>query len=265
VTWFLNTIDGNIQKQALILPAGAVGTSLGGQPIVSQTAAGAVFVSVSTTPVLVRANFDRARVWGIEHTGAFSVAGPFSVQTVFTYLRATDTATGLSPNIEGGTPAPEGYVFARWQRPGSRWSVEPYLHAAWRQSHLSSLDLSDRRTGASRSRSNIRAFFLNGARARGWIGAGADGAPGTADDVLLATGETLAQIQDRVLGPGVASAPLVTSIPGYAALGVRAVVTAGAHEISIHAENLTDRNYRGISWGVDAPGRGISARYRLKF
>jgi hypothetical protein len=33
LTAFVNTIDGNIQKQALILPAGAVGQELGGQPI----------------------------------------------------------------------------------------------------------------------------------------------------------------------------------------------------------------------------------------
>jgi hypothetical protein len=30
-------------------------------------------------------------------------------------------------------------------------------------------------------------------------------------------------------------------------------------------ENLTDRNYRGISWGLDAPGRGVFARYAVRF
>jgi hemoglobin/transferrin/lactoferrin receptor protein len=39
---FINTIDGNIQKQALILPPGAVGTMLGGQPITAQNANGVV-------------------------------------------------------------------------------------------------------------------------------------------------------------------------------------------------------------------------------
>ncbi len=264
-TAFVNHIDGNIQKQALILPAGAVGTTLGGTAIVSQNANGVVFVAATTVPVLVRANFDRARIWGVEHSGHFTLAEPLSLQTVFTYLRAKDTLTGLSPNIEGGTPAPEAYLMARWQRPQSRWWVEPYLHVAWQQTHLSSLDLGDRRTGAGRSRASIQAFFRNGARHRGWIGAGSDGTFGTADDVVIATGETLAHIQDRVLGAGVNASSLFTAIPGYATTGIRVGVKAGRHQLSVHAENLTDTNYRGISWGVDGPGRGLSARYSFSY
>jgi hemoglobin/transferrin/lactoferrin receptor protein len=264
-TAFVNIIDGNIQKQALILPQGAVGKSLGGSPIVSQNANGAVFVGATTVPVLVRANFDHARIWGIEHSGHFTLAEPLSLQTVFTYLRAKDTDTGLPPNIEGGTPAPEAYLIARWQRPQSRWWVEPYLHVAWKQTHLSSLDLGDRRTGAGRTRASIQAFFRNGARNRGWIGAGPDSIFGNADDLLLATGETLAQIQDRVLGVGVNSSSLFTAIPGFATVGIRFGAKAGPHQVSIHAENLTDKNYRGMSWGVDAPGRGVSVRYSIGF
>ena len=264
-TAFVNTIDGNIQKQALILPQGAVGLSLGGQPIVAQNTNGAVFVSLTSTPVLVRANFDRARLWGIEHTGQFAIAEPLALHTVFTFLRAKDLDTQLPPNIEGGTPAPEAYVLARWHRPRSSWWVEPYLHAAWEQTHLSSLDLGDRRTGASRSRASIQAFFRNGATARGWVGPGPNGTFGNADDVLLATGETLAQIQDRVLGVGVNSSSLFTAVPGYATVGVRFGWKRGPHEIVVHGENLTDENYRGISWGIDGPGRGISARYAVTF
>jgi hypothetical protein len=37
------------------------------------------------------------------------------------------------------------------------------------------------------------------------------------------------------------------------------------HELVIDFENIGDENYRGISWGMDAPGRGISARYLVKF
>jgi len=73
------------------------------------------------------------------------------------------------------------------------------------------------------------------------------------------------QIQDRVLGPGVNSSSLFTAVPGYATGGIRFGVKAGRHQLTVHAENLTDRNYRGISWGVDAPGRGISARYSVGF
>jgi outer membrane receptor protein involved in Fe transport len=263
-TFFVNNISDNIQKQALILPQGAVGLTLGGQTIVSQNANGVVFVPVTTVPVLVRANFDNARIWGIEHSLQAMFGPDVTLRTAFTYLRAVDTNTDLPPNIEGGTPAPDAFVAVRWS-PGGRWWVEPYAHAAWRQTHLSTLDLGDRRTGAGRTRKSIRAFFLNGAMARGWVGSGADNTPGTADDVLIATGETLGQIQDRVLGPGVNSSSLFPEIPGYATFGVRAGIRTGQHEIIVDAENLNDKNYRGLSWGMDAPGAGVSVKYVLRF
>ncbi len=265
LTGFVNHIHGNIQKQALVLPPGAVGLTLGGQAITAQSSGGVVFVPAATTPVLVRANFDDARVWGVEHTLRVSLGSSWSARTAVTWLRATDTATGRPPNIEGGTPAPDLYVSVRWQRPGGHLWTEPYVHIGWRQPRLSSLDLADRRTGDSRSRQGIRSFFVNGATARGWIGPGADGLAGTADDVLTVTGETLAQIQDRVLGAGINASALFTSIPGYAVGGLRAGYRAGAHDLTAEIENVTDRNYRGVSWGVDAPGRGVSVRYSVRF
>lgn len=265
VTFFVNNIYDNLQKQALILPAGAAGQTLGGQTITSQNANGAVFVAATTVPVLVRTNFDDVRTWGIESSAQARAGDSLLAQASFTYLRTKDVNTGLPPNIEGGTPAPDAHFSLRWNKPGGKWWLEPYAHLAWRQPHLSSLDLGDRRTGASRSRSDIQAFFRNGARNRGWIGPGPDGAFDTADDVLLVTGETLQQIQDRVLGPGVESSSLFTALSGYAAFGVRVGLRRGAHELVVDAENLTDKNYRGISWGVDAPGRGVSVRYGVRF
>lgn len=262
---FVNNIYDNMQKQALILPQGAMGRTLGGTPITSQTADGAVFVAATTVPVLVRANFDNARIWGIEHSSEARLVRAVTLRTAFTYLRAKDTGTGLPPNIEGGTPAPDFWASLRWTRADGRWSVEPYAHVAWKQTRLSSLDLGDRRTGSGRSRASIRAFFLNGATVRGWVSAGGDNAFGTADDRLTATGETLAEIQDRVLGPGVNASSLFPAIPGYATFGVRAAFRSGPHQVSIDAENLNDKNYRGLSWGVDAPGRGVTVKYGVRF
>jgi hemoglobin/transferrin/lactoferrin receptor protein len=261
---FVNNIHGNIQKQSLILPPGAVGTSIGGQTITSQNANGVVFVPASTVPILVRANFDEARVWGIEHSAQLRVRTNLSVNTVFTYLHARDTTTDLPPNIEGGTPAPSGFITAHWTSSSGHWWVEPYTSFAFEQSNLSSLDLGDRRTGAGRSRSSIQAFFNNGARTRGWIGPGADTVPGNADDVLLATGETLAQIQNRVLGTASASS-LFTAVPAYATFGVRVGLRTKPHEILVDLANLNDENYRGISWGIDAPGIGVTVKYLVKF
>jgi len=263
---FLNDIYDSITYQALILPPGAVGTQLGDQTITDQNANGVVYVPAASNPVLVRTNFGDARIWGIEHTFDWRYSPAWSVSTVFTYIRAKDPVTGLPPNIEGGTPAPDGYLKIRYIHPSGRFWVMPYVHAAAEQVHLSTLDLEDRRTGATRTRSNIRNFFYNGAIVRGWVGPGPDGVAGNTDDQLLATGETLSQVQARVLGVGVVAAPLYTSIPSYVTVSVRGGIRFGSRtELVIDVENIGDRNYRGIAWGVDAPGRGISVTYQTRF
>ena len=263
---FLNTIRDNIVYQALILPQGAVGKTLGDQTITAQTEGGVVYVPASASPVLVRTNFGDARVFGIEHSLQWRITERFSAATVLTILKAEDIATGLAPNIEGGTPGPDFYLKLRYSHPSGKFWLEPILHAAGKQTRLSSLDLEDRRTGATRTRSNIKNFFYYGATARGWVGPGPDGTFGNADDILLKTGETLAQIQDRVLGAGVSSAPLFTAAPGYLTVNIRAGFKIGKrHDFIIELENLTDENYRGIAWGMDAPGRSLSISYLTGF
>src|SRR4029450_5720187 len=101
VAVFVNEIHDNIAKQSLILPPGAVGKTLGGTPITSQSANGVVFVAAATNPVLVRVNFDNARIIGVEHTFDWQPSSQLIAGTTFTYLRAKDTRTGLPPNIEG--------------------------------------------------------------------------------------------------------------------------------------------------------------------
>jgi hemoglobin/transferrin/lactoferrin receptor protein len=264
--FFVNDIDKNIQKQALILPQGAVGKRLGDQTITSQLANGTVFVPISSNPVLVRANFDKARIYGFEHTLDAGITSALSLSTVYTYLHAEDKTTNLPPNIEGGTPAPDFYLKLRYAPVGSKFWIEPFMHAAGRQERLSSLDLGDRRTGAGRTRTSIQNFFRNGARARGLINAGADGVFGNTDDILIPTGETLLQVQNRVLGVGVNSTSLFPAIPGYVTFNLRGGFRfAERHEVMIEFENIGDRNYRGISWGLDAPGRGVYARYSTRF
>jgi hemoglobin/transferrin/lactoferrin receptor protein len=68
-----------------------------------------------------------------------------------------------------------------------------------------------------------------------------------------------------VLGVGVNSSSLYTAVPGYATFGVRAGLRSRPHEVVVDFENLNDENYRGISWGVDAPGFGFSMKYLLRF
>ncbi|MCG3159612.1 MAG: Vitamin B12 transporter BtuB [Acidobacteria bacterium] len=266
VNGFVNDIYDNIVLQTLILPAGAVGLQLGDQRVTSQNASGAVFVPASTNPVLIRANFGDSRIYGVEQKFDLRISRNWTLNQNFTWLRAEDKLTGLPPTIEGGTPAPQGWLRVRYTASNGRYWIEPYLYGARKQDKLSTLDLDDRRTGATRSRSNIANFFTRGATVRGLIAPGADGKLGTADDILSATSETLAQVQNRVLGAGVGSAPLFTYIPGFLTGGVRGGFRIGeAHEVVIDLENLNDKNYRGISWGMDAPGRSFGFRYNYRF
>ena len=264
-TLFRLDINNAITKQALILPAGAVGKSLGGTLITSQSANGVVFVAASTAPVLVRSNFTSAKLWGIEWETGARFRDNLTFKANFTYNHAADKVTGLSPDIEGGTPPPTGFVSLRYSR--GRFWVEPYFRLAGRQDRLSSLDLSDRRTGAPRSRAQIENYFRRGACVQGltFNAAGTcGGAVGTY--TLRATNENITQVLTRVLGPTFATAPMYTGLPGYGLTNVRGGITINERANIFWAfENILDRAYRNASWGIDGAGRSFTAQLRIKF
>ena len=256
-----------IVRQTLILPPGAVGLRLGSQVIERQLANGAVFVPLSASPVLVQANFGDTRMKGFEYEIDYRLANAWTFGGNYSYVRAEDRATGEPPNLGGGGVPPQmGFLRLRYQPNGRLFWVEAYSTLAGRQGRLSTLDLADRRTGAARSRQNIQNFFRRGACVRGLTTPGASGQCGSAGGILVATGETLAQVQNRVLGPGVNSAPLYRAVPGYAVFGLRGGFrVSDTQEVTFDFENIGDKNYRAPGWGVDGPGRSITLRYRYKF
>ena len=275
-TGFTTKLSDVYFDQALVLPAGAVGTFLGSEPIIAQNAAGLVFVAAApTSPVLVRVNFDDARFNGVELNGRVRFTDQFSGNGNFTYIRAHSLLNGLPPNIEGGLPPATGFVSLRYQ-PRSRFYVEGYSIMTGRQNRLSSLDLADRRTGAARSRTNIQNFFRRGACVRGLTTPGPTGC-GSAGGTLIATGETLAQVQNRLLPIGATIngvrvvnndtlVPLLPHLPGYGLVGVRTSFKfREGSEVFVDVENIFDKSYRGISWGIDGAGRGVTVRYRYEF
>ena len=278
LTGFTNKLSDAYFDQALVLPQGATGLFLGSEQITRQTPAGLVFVNAATGPVLVRVNYDDARLNGVEFAADARLSRDFTARGNFTHVRAHSLLNGLPPNIEGGVPPANGFVSLRYQpRSSSRFYVEPYATLAARQNRLSSLDLADRRTGAARTRTQIQNFFRRGACVRGLTTPGADGICGSAGGRLVSTGETLAQVQDRLLplgatingvtvaGPDTA-VPLFSHLPGYGLVGVRGALRFGERsELFFDFENIADKQYRGISWGVDGAGRGITLRYRYKF
>lgn len=264
--------------QALILPPGALGKFLGSEVITAQNSRGWVSVgNPPAGPVLVRVNFDDARINGLEFNAQGRLSNAFTAKANFTYLRAHSLLNGLPPNVEGGIPNPAGFMSLRYQ-PRSRFWLEAYSTVTWRQRRLSSLDLGDRRTGAARSRTAIQNFFRRGACVRGLTTPGPTGcgsASGTA--TVVSTGETLLQVQNRLLPIGAtingvtvvdanSNVPLYTAVPGYGLIGLRGAFRLNERsEFLFDFENIGDKQYRGISWGIDGAGRGISLRYRYKF
>lgn len=262
--------------QALVLPPGATGTFLGSEEIIGQNNAGLVFVAAApTSPVLVRVNFDDARFNGVEFNSRARFIDQLSATANFTYLRAHSLLNGLPPNVEGGIPPATGFVSLRYQ-PQSRLYIEGYSTMAGRQNRLSSLDVGDRRTGAARSRGNIQNFFRRGACVRGLTTPGPSGC-GSQGGILIPTGETLSQVQNRLLPVGATIngvtvidddtlVPLFPSVRGYGLVGVRAAIKFGeGSEFFVDFENVFDKSSRGISWGVDGAGRGVTLRYRYEF
>ena len=278
LTGFTNKLSDVYFDQALILPPGAVGKFLGSEQIVSQNGRGWVSVGVAPgSPVLVRVNFDTARINGVEFNSRARFSDQFSARANLTYIRAYSLLNGLPPNIEGGVPNPAGNFSLRYQ-PSSRFYVEGYSTVATRQRRLSSLDLSDRRTGAARSRGAIQNFFRRGACVRGLTTPGPTGCGSASSTAtLISTGETLLQVQNRLLPIGStingvtlvdanSNVPLFTAVPGYVLVGMRgAVRVSDRSEFLFDFENIGDKQHRGISWGIDGGGRGVTLRYRYKF
>ena len=278
LTGFTNKLNDVYFDQALVLPPGAVGTFLGSEQIISQNANGLVFVGIApTTPVLVRVNFDDARFNGVEFETEARLNDNFSAKGNFSYLRAHSLFNGLPPNVEGGIPPANGFISLRYQpTASSRFYVEAYTVLAARQRRLSSLDLFDRRTGAPRSRASIQNFFRRGACVRGLTTPGVTGC-GSPGGILIPTGETLAQVQNRLLPLGTTingitvvnndtSVPIFPALPGYGLIGLRGGLRiSDRSEVFVDIENIADKSYRGVSWGIDGAGRGVTVRYRYKF
>jgi outer membrane receptor protein involved in Fe transport len=140
------------------------------------------------------------------------------------------------------------------------------LSAYGEQARLSGGDRDDERIGASFRRADIASFF-RGSR----VAALTDGLTG----VFRPTGETLLQIQNRVLPIGAtvngvrvvddnSRVPLYLSTAGWASLAVRSGVPLGERwQLNLAIENILDKNYRHHGSGVDSPG--INAWIGLRF
>ncbi len=279
VTGFLVDYGDTIVRQTLILPPISPGFQLGGQPV-TQISTGAVIVPVSTSPVLVQANFSSTRMKGAEMSLEYRLTDSWTAAGNYSYVFAEDKATGAVPNLGGGgIPPAFGFMRLRYQPSGKKYWIEGYANATGRQPRLSTLDIADRRTGGARSRAQIQNFIRRGACVRG-LSLNTGGAVcGTADNnyVLSSTGETLTQVLNRVLPIGATingvlvvnndtAVPLFTAIPGYALVNLRGGFRFSERQLlSVDLENIADKSHRAPGWGIDGTGRSLTIRYQLKF
>jgi outer membrane receptor protein involved in Fe transport len=200
-------------------------------------------------------NDGRSRYTGTEATAEMTLSTRWSARASYAFIAGRD----LNPNRPvRRLPPQSGAITLRYLH--ARYWIELAGSVAGAQRRLSGGDLDDERIGASRSRRDIADFF-NGSRVRG----------------ISPTGETLAQIHDRVLPLGSVitgvrviddntRVPLYASTAGWAAFDVRGGVSLGERvSLLLAFTNLFDRNYRLHGSGIDAPGAGGHVQLSYRF
>ncbi len=260
-----------IVRRTLLFPAGAAPQMLAGAPVApiaqtpEQRAAGVVAVATALDPRAVKAfvNDGKSKYYGVEAMVRVTLSPRWSAEGHYSFLAGRE----LNPNrFVRRLPPQQGFLAVRrrfsWL---SSW-MEASSDFAGAQERLSGGDLTDERIGAGRRRRDITDFF-NGSLIAPFIVAGR----------FAPTGETLAQIRDRVLPLGAtingvrivddnSRAPLFVKTPGYTSLHLRAGLRlTESVALNFAVMNLLDKNYRVHGSGVDAPGRNIYLRLVYSF
>lgn len=211
--------------------------------------------------------------YGMDAAARYQFATQWSVDASYSYLVGHD----LNPTRPvRRLPPQQGALAVRYQ-PGRVLSwVEVTALFSGAQDQWSGGDLTDERIGAARRRSDITDFF-GGGRISPFIQPGSDGLPGTADDLFGPSGETVAQIRDRVLPIGATingvtvvddgtRVPLYTETPGFVVVNLRSGLAISRNlNATLALMNVLDRNSRVHGSGVDAPGRGGFASLSVSF
>jgi outer membrane receptor protein involved in Fe transport len=251
-----------IVRRTLLFPTAAVPTTLAGQavtritPTPAQAAQGVVTVATAIDPRAVKSfvNDGQSRYYGVEALATWRPNGAWLADFGYSFLVGRD----VNPNRNiRRLPPQSGSARLRYQ---TRWRglwVESAVIAAGAQDRLSGGDVDDERIGASRRRQDIADFF-NGGR----------NAPFVQGGRFTPTGETLLQIQDRVL-PGrdnTTRVPLYPSTAGWVTVDVRAgIPITDRFVVSGGLMNVADKNYRVHGSGADAAGRNLFVGLRYQW
>ena len=244
--------DDAIERRTLIFPAGIVGQDLAGYTVIRQDDLGRAYVAGEARPIVTRVNVSRSRILGYDGEANVRLTPSLRTRAWASMARGTELETGLPRRR---MPPGMGGASVTWQPVAARWWIEGTVIAATRQNRLSDGDIGDARIGASRTPGSIASFFNGTAVDRGLV----------RDGRLVSTGETLGQVQQRVLG-GSTLLAMFNQTPGFAVFGARAGIKLGSHvDLTLIGENLGDRNYRLHGSGVDEPGINVIARLRARF
>jgi hemoglobin/transferrin/lactoferrin receptor protein len=239
-----------IARRTAIFPESVVGTSIASYPVVAQDEQGRAYVAVDTRPIVTRVNIERARVQGLEADVQARLAPTWIASAHVSFANGRDADEMYLRRM----PPLMGGVRLKWEPSVQPLWVEAVVTAAATQERLSPGDLSDARIGARRRRADIATFFNGTATDMGLV----------QDGRLLATGETLTQVQARLLG-GASESYLFTTTPGFVLFSLRGGWRLTTRlDATVIVDNLTDRNYRWHGSGVDAPGLSIAAKVRMR-
>ncbi len=253
LTGFSSEFSEAISRRTVIVDDPVVGQTIGAQTILAQDSEGRIFVGDDPDPVVSRANIGRVRVWGLELLAQKS----WGVHWLATLKASMQRGNELDTGFFARRIAPDNLTaVARWRSASGRLSIEALVKGARPQTRLNPGDLEDARIGAFRDADDITDFYANQGPRLGLV----------ADGILLATGETLDQVIERVLGAGRTGAPLFTSTPGWVTLGIRgSYALADTQTLMFALSNLTDTNYRMHGSGFDAMGINLSLAYSVSF
>ncbi|MCC6536160.1 MAG: TonB-dependent receptor [Bryobacterales bacterium] len=272
---FLADLGSPIVRRTLLFDAANAPSTIAGVPVTAlpataaQRTAGVIAVATPFDSRSVKAivNDGAARYSGVEALMRYSLRSRWKLEGSYSVL----AGRLLNPNRPARRlPPQQGWLSLRYVPTGRRPWLDVSASLSGTQLRLAPEDLDDERIGASRRRSDIAAFFQGGLVAP-WID------PSPRGPIFRPTGETLREIQNRVLPLGAtingvavvndaSRVPLLATNAGYAVVDVR-----GAHPVSEWVSlqfgvlNIFDRNARSLGSGVDLPGRSMFTGLRLRF